>query len=205
MPYLGNKLKEDRSLRIFVFSLAVSGSLFLLMLLKSCLPLPLFLLALLFQVFLFCLLGAALVWSIVYIFCQVKVKKVRAFLPLIMNAIAVVILWYFPFVEVWLNVNFMTMESARTEVVALVKSGQLIANKNGQVSLPSAYQLTSDDGQISVDKNDILFYTFRGIDNYGGFIYIPNNLEPRQGDIVFHGKAMEVKKFKQQWFWVSAT
>jgi hypothetical protein len=190
---------------IFVFSGIVSVSLFLVSLLKWCLPFPFFLLGTLLQAFLVCLLVAAFFWSIIYIFYEFKVKENRAFLPLIINAIAILILLYFPFVKVWLKINFMVMESARTEVVGLVESRRLISDDRSQISLPPAYWFTSDDGKIQLEGNSILFYTFRGIDNYAGFIYIPNNLAPQQGDIVFYGKAVEVAKFKDRWFWVSAT
>jgi len=192
-------------MRIFVFSGIVGVSLFLVSLLKWCLPFPFFLLGLLLQAFLVCLLLFAFCWSIIYCFREFKVKKTRAFLPLIINAIAVFILLYFPFVKVWLEINFLALESARTEVVALVESRGLISDDRNQISLPSAYWFTSDDGKIQLEGNNILFYTFRGIDNYAGFIYIPNNLAPQQGDIVFYGKAVEVAKFRDRWFWVSAT
>lgn len=195
---------------ILRFSLTVSSFLFVVKLLQWVLPFPLILLALLLQVALFSLLGIAVVWSILYLFRQFKRDRVRAFLPVAINAIALVVLLNFPFLKVWLQINFWSLHSAREAVVSLVQSGALKVDNLGRVQLPAAYTITSEGGLVVVKGDEMLFYTFRGIDNSAGFAYIPihqgsDSEPPLIGEVQFDGIIVNIEKFESQWFWLSTT
>lgn len=192
------------------FSLIVSSLLFAVKLLQWVLPFPLILLALLLQVGLFGLLAVAVVWSSFYLFRQFRRDRVRASLPLAINAIALVVLLNFPFLKVWLQINFWTLHSARETVVSLVQSGALKADDSGRVELPADYAITSEGGLLAVRGDGMLFYTFRGIDSSAGFAYIPSRQDsdsepPLAGEVRFDGIIVNVEKFDSQWFWLSTT
>lgn len=197
--------KFDRSFRLLLrFSVAIAITLFLLNLLFWSLPFPFLLLALLAKLGLWFLLVCAFVWSMIHLFRNRRRRK--AYLPLAVNAIALVLLLKFPFLNVWLTANDTLMRSARQEVVSLVQAGKLTStDASGTLQLPPTYAHTSEGSEIQQEGNSILFFTFRGIDNYGGFVYAPEGPAPQVGEIKFYGKVVQVENFGDGWYWISAT
>ncbi|WP_190315909.1 hypothetical protein [Pseudanabaena sp. UWO310] len=110
------------------------------------------------------------------------------------------------FTQVWLSLNFDIFLHSREDVVALVRSGQLISGPYGRTELPRQYLWTSCDGTIDVDKStetmEILFCTFSGFDSVAGYVYsdqVPNL------NHFSRGKILEFQKLQEHWFWLSTT
>ncbi len=195
----------DRSSRLLLrFSVAIALTLFLLSLLFWSFPFPFLLLALLAKLGLWLLFVGVFVWSLIYLFRNRQ--RGKAYLPLLVNAVALILLLKFPFLEVWLKTNFTLLQPARQEVVSLLQAGKLTStDPSGNIQLPPSYVLTSESGKIQQEGSSVLFFTFRGIDNYGGFVYAPEGSAPQVGDIKFYGKVIQVENFGDDWYWISAT
>ncbi|MBL4954371.1 hypothetical protein JK635_19615 [Neobacillus sp. YIM B02564] len=50
----------------------------------------------------------------------------------------------------------------------------------------------------------VLFFTYRGIlDNFSGFVYVPNDQRPYKND--FDGDFKEIEKLDKSWYWVGSS
>ena len=150
--------------------------------------------------------------SFISIFFNLKRYKIKAFLPFLINIVTFLTVFYVPFTNIWLDLDFQTNLAEREQVILLVESGELKPNVsyNGSlIALPEEYQnISKGGGDILVErkgnKKMILFFTFRGIsDNFSGFVYSPDNQKPSSGD--FSGDFKQIKKIKERWFWVASS
>jgi hypothetical protein len=122
-----------------------------------------------------------------------------------------------PFTRIWLNADFHLLKSEREQVVADVLAGELRPD-DGPYSLlvPSLVTLGLERAHVSMGGNEILvsekdarryvfFFTFHGIlDNYSGFLYVPDGGNPREFNSDFEeAENTEFVPYDENWVWVS--
>ncbi|ELS32255.1 hypothetical protein Pse7429DRAFT_2932 [Pseudanabaena biceps PCC 7429] len=147
-----------------------------------------------------------LIWSALHTILHFKQIGIKSFLPFLIHTLMLGLLFNVNFTQVWLSLNFDIFLHSREDVVALVRSGQLISGSYGRTELPRQYLWTSCDGTIDVDKStetmEILFCTFSGFDSVAGYVY-----SDRSPDLhhFSRGKILEFQKLREHWFWLSTT
>ena len=135
-----------------------------------------------------------LIWLILYgFFIVITVRAVihlfknKNWKPITIQILTILLLFFFPFTEIVLDIDFKMNKSEREKVTEMVENGTLKSNVSYNSSLitsPKKYQYISEGGgEIEVEKTDkgyyILFFTYRGIlDNFSGFVYSPNDQKP---------------------------
>ena len=116
---------------------------------------------------------------------------------------------FFPFNALKTEFDFKVNLSKRTEVVEMVKYGEITENDYGNATLPNRYKKLSQSGEIQILRNDteitvIKFWTFRGlmVGNSYGFIYISPDENPTI-ELAQNGeKIFEKKKMSDCWYYV---
>ncbi|KTG20529.1 hypothetical protein NQU96_16485 [Pseudoalteromonas elyakovii] len=146
--------------------------------------------------------------------CLFKFKEIRwlATIPLAVQLVALAVLEFVPFTKLWINADFHLYESQRQEVVARVYSGELVSNvqhNSSLIALGSEYSKISMGGnEIVVQDIDgskyVFFYTFRGIlDNYSGFLYVPDGGDPRSYADLDEEDVTQIIKYADNWYYTS--
>jgi hypothetical protein len=132
--------------------------------------------------------------------------------PLAIHLVAATILLLVPFTQIWLNANFHLHKLERQEVTDKVYRGELISNVSHNSSLIS---LGSEFSNISKGGNEIMvleyeglkyvfFFTFRGIlDNYSGFLYVPDGGDPRMFLDLDEDESSQIVKYADNWYFTS--
>jgi len=170
---------------------------------------PLLMPFLIFLVFIIFLIGLGFSLS-----CLFKFKQIRwlAIVPLATQLLAFVILEFVPLTKLWVNADFHLYESQRQEVVERVYSGELVPNVKYNSSLIA---LGSEYSKISMGGNEILiqdidgskyvfFFTFRGIlDNYSGFMYVPDGGDPKNFADLNGEDVTQIIKYADNWYYTS--
>ncbi len=127
--------------------------------------------------------------------------------PALIQVVTVLLLFFFPFTKVVLDIDFNMNKAERETVVEKVEEGKLIPNvshNDSLIHLPEEYdELSKGGGDIIVEEKRgetmILFFTFRGIlDSFTGFVYSSSGRKPRSGD--FGGDFIEVEKLDDHWY-----
>ncbi|MPW27077.1 hypothetical protein GC105_14945 [Alkalibaculum sp. M08DMB] len=127
--------------------------------------------------------------------------------PLAVQVITILLLFFFPFNQIILNIDFKSNMYERQEVVAMVKNHTLkpnISYNPSLIHLPEKYtHLSKGGGDIIVEKYEeeynVFFFTFRGIlDNYSGFVYTSNDV------IFFEEDIKQTKKFDESWYFIGS-
>ncbi len=151
------------------------------------------------------------VWSLVHLILSFKRDRLRAVLPLAVNALLLVLLFTVPFTAITLDLNFRWRLAEREEVVSMVESGELGPVSPGEMKsfdLPRKYRHLSRGGRVAVQRDkdgtaSVLFYTFVGVlDNFAGFIHRADEGKPSSHDFAGDFKTME--KQKDHWYWGSS-
>ncbi|MCI5140328.1 MAG: hypothetical protein D3909_01005 [Candidatus Electrothrix sp. ATG1] len=165
----------------------------------------------------FLLMGAwgifltVLVYSLVHVFRKKRYKNTFSFFPLGAQLVAFVVILIVPFTSIMLNLDFKRNLQKREEVVLRVISGELKPNVAHNVSLillpDEQKHLSKGGGEIMVEhyngEASVFFFTFRGIlDNFSGFIYRSDDSVPNYND--FDGDFSEIKRIKENWYWVAS-
>lgn len=159
------------------------------------------------------------IWLIVFgFFAVVTVRTVihmfkkKEWIPVAVQVVTILLLMFFPFTKIVLDLDFKTNKSEREKVVQMVENGTLIPNVSHDstlLQLPKKYRhLSKGGGEIVVEKKatgySVLFFTYRGIlDNFSGFVYVPNDQKPLKND--FDGDFIEIEKLDKNWYWVGST
>ena len=150
--------------------------------------------------------GVVTVRTIIYLF---KFKEWR---PVAIQVVTILLLLFFPFTRIILDLDFKLHKTEREKVIQMVENGTLkpnVSHDSTLIHLPKEYQhLSKGGGEIIVERNansySVLFFTYRGIlDNFSGFVYVPNDQRPYKND--FDGDFKEIKKFYKNWYWVGAS
>ena len=154
---------------------------------------------------------AVSIWSLVFIVKKRRYKKPKAFRPIIIQLVAVSIVFAVPFTQIMINLDFKFNLNDRNKVVAMVQSGTLTPNVSHNeklIFLPKQYRhLSKGGGEILVaekgKENHIFFFTFRGIlENYSGYMYRFDDSFPNNGD--FNSEFYQKERLAPNWYWVSA-
>jgi len=157
----------------------------------------------------------ALVWLLVVISTLLSiVHAIRyrrdgrsAMAPLAISIGAIVAAVFVPFTAIWLQVNFYSKQTAREEIVAQVRNGELLPNvthSSKVISIPGK-GVSSGDRIIVEGKRInpyVFFFTYSGIlDNYSGFLWVPNGKDPT-GFSDARDPGTEITHFGGNWFFV---
>lgn len=143
------------------------------------------------------------------IFSIIALFKKQGWKPVIIQAMTVIFIIFFPINKVVLNLDFEKHREDRDAVVKKVMEGTLTSNvsyNDSVIHLPEEYgALSKGGGDIVIDKkNDemlILFFTFRGLlDSFSGFVYSSSGEKPRSGD--FGGDFIEIEPLAEHWYFV---
>ncbi|KQL50401.1 hypothetical protein AN964_22305 [Heyndrickxia shackletonii] len=157
-------------------------------------------------------------WLVLFVFfivitvlAIVQLFKYKNWKPFVIQAVTIIILFYFPFTQTMLDLDFKMHKSEREEVVDKVVSGKYkynVPDSPSLIHLPKQYTHLSKGGGdvIAVKTGDsftILFFTFRGIlDSFSGFVYSTNDQKPLK--TVFDGDFKEIKKLDKHWYFVGS-
>jgi energy-coupling factor transporter transmembrane protein EcfT len=158
------------------------------------------------------------IWLIVFgFFIVITVRAVihlfknKDWKPVSIQVLTVLLLFFFPFTEIILDIDFKTNKSEREKVTKMVENGTLKSNvsyNSSLILLPKKYQhLSKGGGEIEIEKTDkgyfILFFTYRGIlDNFSGFVYSSNDQKPSKN--TFDGDFKQIEKLEEKWYWVGS-
>ena len=86
--------------------------------------------------------------AIIYIPFQFKKILWKSIIPLIVNIIIILILYFVPFTGLWLNIEFQTNKSGYEHVIKMYEEGDLQPNERGMINLPEEYQHLSKGEEI---------------------------------------------------------
>jgi hypothetical protein len=154
-----------------------------------------------------------IIWSFIFGLMKMKSQKIKAFIPIIINIAAVIIIFVVPFTAITTKMDFYFHINEREDVIEKITNGELISNvsyNDSLINLPAKYKnLSKGGGNIVVEyenKNpNVFFFTFRGvIDNFSGFAYMSDGNEPERNDFLCT-QILEVEKLKDHWFWLACT
>jgi hypothetical protein len=151
------------------------------------------------------------VLSAVHVCSKGRFRRFTAYLPLAVQAVAIVTVWTVPLPEVKRDLDFRWRLEQREEVVRLVLSGELAPAAHGRrqvVRLPRKYRHLSKGGTIEVQRTyettSIIFFTFLGVpDSWAGFVYRSDDKAPELGP--FGSMFIERKRLRTNWYWVIST
>jgi energy-coupling factor transporter transmembrane protein EcfT len=126
--------------------------------------------------------------------------------PIPIQMITVLLVFFFPFTDVILDINFKIKKDEREEIIKMVET-ETLKSSAGLTKLPDKYKNISDGGEIVIERNDndnlILFFTYRGmLDNFSGYVYSPNDQKPVQND--FDGEIKQIEKIENNWYFVGS-
>lgn len=130
-----------------------------------------------------------------------------AMAPLAICIGAIVAAVFVPFTAIWLQVNFYLKQTAREEIVAQVRNGELLPNvphSSKVISVPGRGVSNGDRILVEGERSNpyVFFFTYTGIlDNYSGFLWVPNGRDPA-GFSDARDPGTEIKHFGGNWFFV---
>lgn len=134
-------------------------------------------------------------------------REFRRAVPLVICLASLGAAVFVPWTPLMLDINFRLYRKDRQEVAEQVLQGGFRPNSKfsvGLLELPPKYRHLSAGGEVDVEANAVLFFTFRGVlDNFSGFVYSPSDFEPSSID--FGGDFKEVRRIREGWFWVSSS
>lgn len=117
-----------------------------------------------------------------------------------------------PFTDIWLEWYFDSYQADREKVVEMIKSGKLAPNV---LHNPRLIALPPDSPGVSMGGNEVLveghdggkyvfFFTYRGIlDNYSGFLYVPDGGDPRRFADLGEEKTTQLVPVRGRWVYAA--
>ncbi|GKV70516.1 hypothetical protein NCCP2716_30140 [Sporosarcina sp. NCCP-2716] len=160
---------------------------------------PLFLIMFVGGVFLLILLGIG--------FFKRK-EKGKNFIPLIMSLLLFFLLLANPLSPLFQKSEFNYNLDERVEVANLISDGKIQSSNTGGnlFHIPANYKSStlSDANEVMKVNEKLVFFTNRGIlDNFSGYVFSPNGVEPNDEDLA--ANIVKMKKMKKNWYYVSCT
>ncbi|NHM32421.1 hypothetical protein [Neobacillus terrae] len=136
--------------------------------------------------------------------------KRKDWIPSIIQTVTLLVIIFFPFTKMTLDMDFKMNKHEREKVVEMVQNNKLKQEdpESTLIQLPRQYKhLSKGEGEIVVEKaknaNYILFFTYRGIlDNFSGFVYSSTGQKPSRN--AFNGDFKEVEKLDKHWYFVGS-
>jgi hypothetical protein len=155
----------------------------------------------------YALLLFALVLAVALPIRRWRTRHAASLLPLGLLVALVVAAQFVDFTHLWLRANFALGRTAREKIVQQIAAGELrpnVAHNSQLIRLPAVYrEISLGGGEVIVEREKILFFTFRGIlDHFAGFVYSPDDSPPTSGD--FAGDFFIIEKMADRWYYVSA-
>lgn len=146
----------------------------------------------------FILVIVALIGSLVFAALYYKKERLKALYPLIVSAVACVLVYLVPFNIVTTNIDFYLHLNDREKLVGKIQMNENIESSDVYKKILTRGDIIrGEDGSISV-----FFPVFIGIlDNFSGFIYRSDTLRPERND--FGCDYFEIEKMREHWFWVA--
>lgn len=146
-------------------------------------------------------------FTVVTIMSFITLFKTKQWRPVLIQLFTVLLLFFFPFNKIVLDLEFHANKSEREEVVTFIEKGVIqpnVSHNESLILLPKEYRnLSKGGGEIIVEDGEVFFFTFRGIlDNFSGFVYSPTDAKPRQGD--FGGDFKEIVKLEKHWYFIGS-
>jgi hypothetical protein len=151
-------------------------------------------------------LTLASIWSVLQLF-RVRSGGLLHAAPLAVCATAFVILAGAPFTRIWLGANFWLHAAEREQIVRAVARGKLRPNVAHNASLiglgPNRSHVSAGGNEIMVEtragKPWVLFFTFRGINHYSGFLHVPDGGDPE----TFADRRHQIVPWTPTWYFVA--
>ena len=146
--------------------------------------------------------------------CMLKYKQIgtRTLLPFSVMVVAFLVVYFVPFTDLWLKADFSLYKKERTEIVRKIYNSTLkpnVSHNEYLIDLSDSYPLVSMGGnQIVVEEHAglkyVFFYTFRGVlDNYSGFIYVPNGGAPKNYSDLNESDSGQITHLAGNWYYAS--
>jgi hypothetical protein len=146
--------------------------------------------------------------------CVFRYRKIGviSFSPLSIMTAAFLIVYFVPFTNLWLKADFALYKKEREEIVKKVYANELkpnVSHNPSLIDLGNSYPLVSMGGnEIVVEEHAglkyVFFYTFRGIlDNYSGFIYVPDGGEPKYYSDLDESNSTQITPLDGNWYYAS--
>ena len=154
---------------------------------------------------------ATTAWAVVHFIRKRNAWRVSS-VPILVCAITLVVVLCVPFTQLWLKYKFLSQQGARDQVVQQILRGTLqpnVAHNRSLVSMgPNAPYVSLGGNEVIVEHHDgrtyVFFFTFRGIlDNYAGFLYVPDGGDPAAFSDLSETLSTEVVKMADNWFYAS--
>ncbi len=151
------------------------------------------------------------IWSVAHFYWNIHRWRVAS-LPLLVCIVLFGIVTLVPITQLWIRYNFVANKAVREDIVRKVFDGTLrpnVAHNSSLIALPADdSQVSMGGNEIVVEKHDgityVFFFTFRGIlDNYAGFIHVPDGGNPALFDDLDEADRTELVPFDEHWFYVS--
>lgn len=128
----------------------------------------------------------------------------KNFLPLLIIFFTIFIIFLVPFKDISIKHRFKTDLNKREEIVKLIIAGDS-EKYSGIVDLPKNYRHLSSSEVVEVERSDkaitILFFVYRGLDDYTGYLYTSDEGDLPDGYIDCSN--CESEKLTENWYWVS--
>lgn len=150
------------------------------------------------------LLLGSLCLSIVTIINKPSVMK--SYFPIVISMASILVLLAFPFRKARVNLEMQLFEKGRTQVVEMVKNGEILSGDWGNAELPLRFTHLSSDGNIFIYQNDaeqiISFWVFRGmLSGSVELIYSSGDEKLIRENEPDHSIA-SIEKLKEHWYLV---
>ncbi len=139
-------------------------------------------------------------------------RSILAPVPFLLNGLAIAAFWFIPFDELFYRAEFELLYDDRKTIVEDIEAEERLPNVEHTDSLihieGRGRLLSRGGGDVMFGQRDgetdVFFFTYRGIlDNYEGFMYRSDDIEPTR---CFRGEiALAMVKMRDHWYWMSCT
>jgi uncharacterized membrane protein len=165
----------------------------------------------------FIIIVSYLIVLIASLTCLLKFKKIgwKSFVPLCINAVAILFMFFVPIGEFKKNLKFSKNKDIYNKIVIEVLNGKKFpvdgicvdrADNTSfcSVNISNEYPNITTENRIIIEKIEnkayILFYDFVGLkDNYSGFLYVADGGDPKRYD----DAKLKIKFIEKNWYYVS--
>jgi hypothetical protein len=153
-------------------------------------------------------LAVLLLVSVIYLAFRAKQGWRIALAPLTINTLTLLVVYFVPFTEIWLELQFHLNWNGYNEVARMVEEGRIQPDQYGRAQLPPRYRhLSRGGGYIKIDRSDgitrVFFFTFVGIlDNFSGFMYRSDDRPPPPDDL--GGDWHQTIRMRPHWFFCAS-
>ncbi len=155
-----------------------------------------------------------IIWSVIYMLKRIKLKKLGAFVPLIIVSITLLILFFIPYSKTYLNFDYETNKVYREKTIEMVASKVIQQYQSGEDEYIAPYRLTSYTGKIYVQDVDgvtkVLFYSYKGFTKSRIIVYSSDDSGIIENDFNFGVPQNkldlgDIKRLDKNWYSATIT